>query len=258
MKNFCLLIFVVLLGIQAMGQTQKGRVYLKNGSIVKGRITETESSEIVRIHSAGNMWVFPLNEIEKIDYQFRVADEKEPGKEPKLSNHTQIGVLAGNNGNTKPAPFVLHSSLNYIVDKRIQAGIGTGVEFLNESYLPLFANIEYRFRESRVSPYLFLKAGYCVPLEDSRMVYYDVIPYYSLTSSYIWPGPWYGQNEKLKAKGGVLLNPGFGVSSMFSNNFGMSFSVGYRFSRLRYEGEKSYGLDVDYNRLSISLGIIFN
>jgi hypothetical protein len=259
MKKICLLFIIFSLGIISFGQTSKGRVYLKNGSIVKGKISRSENSEILRIYSAGNLWVFPLTEVEKVEYSLTTPEKELHESNSKVTNHTQIGVLAGNNDNTKAAPFMLHSMLNFKVDKKIQAGFGTGVEFLNETHLPVFANIEYRFREAGISPYLFVKAGYCFPLEDTRMTYYQVVPYYySTVSSYIWPGPWYYGNEELKAKGGLLLNPGFGMSVLFSNNFGMSFSVGYRYSRLHYKGENNYGLDVDYNRLSISLGIIFN
>jgi len=79
--------------------------------------------------------------------------------------------------------------------------------------LPVFANLEYRFRNAGFSPSLFLKAGYCFPVEDSRtVVYNEVVPPYWSSSS-IWPNPYY--DEKLKAKGGVLINPGFGMVNMF-------------------------------------------
>ena len=101
-----------------------------------------------------------------------------------------------------------------------------------------------------------MQVGYVLPVEESRRYYYDVVPY-SYSSS-IWPGPWYdGQNE-LDAKGGMLLNPGIGVRTMFNANFGMTFSFGYRYTRLKYKGDLDYNLLVDYNRLSLKLGIIFN
>jgi hypothetical protein len=256
MKKICLFILVSLFTISTMGQSRKGKIFLKNGSIVKGKITESESSETIHIQSSGNLWVFPLKEIEKIDYSMEKPKKEEPEVKSDFSNHTQIGILKGNSDNSQVAPFILHSSLNYKVDNKIQIGLGSGVEFLKETHLPVFANIEYQFRDAWFSPYLFFKAGYTFPIEDSRTLYYDIIPYYVFSSS-IWPGNYYGNNE-LNAKGGVLLNPGFGFINRFSYNFGMSFSVGYRFSRLHYSGENDYRLDVDYNRLSVTLGFIFN
>jgi hypothetical protein len=259
MKQFCLFILVIVAVVPAIGQTQKGKIFLKNGSIIKGKITDPGTSGNYKVVSAGNIWVFPQDQVEMVQYQFPVKEPIEPDKISKFVNHTQIGVLAGNNENRKPAPFVMHTSLNYKLNDKIIAGLGTGVEFLNETHMPVFANREYRFNSSKFSPYLFMKAGYTFPLENTRMNYYDVIPYYySYSSSYIWQGSWYTGDEKLKNQGGILLNPGFGVSTMFSQNLGMTFSVGYRYSRLHYKGEQNYAIDVDFNRLSLSVGIFFN
>jgi hypothetical protein len=238
-----------------MGQSRKGKVTLKNGSVVKGKITESDTKESVRIQSSGNLWVFAINEIDKIDYLISKTGKPDLNKNSNFSNHTQVGVLIGNNNDSPNAPFMLHSSLNYKLSNKLQIGLGTGIEFLKETHMPIFATAEYRFRDAMFSPYIFLKAGYTIPIEDSRTIYYDVVPYSS--SSSFWPGPWQN-NEVLNAKGGVLLNPGFGITNMFSSNFGISLAVGYRFTRLHYNGEKNYQLDIDYNRLSITVGIIFN
>ena len=159
MKRICLFIFVLLFAISTMGQSRKGKVFLKNGSIVKGKITELTSSGTIHIQSSGNLWVFPLNEIEKIDYSTEKNENQEPESKSDFSNHTEIGILKGNTENSQVAPLMLHSSLNYRVDKKILVGIGSGVEFLKETHMPLYANIEYRFRDALFSPYLFFKAG---------------------------------------------------------------------------------------------------
>ena len=113
--------------------------------------------------------------------------------------------------------------------------------------------MEYKFRDSNSTPYLFLKSGYQIPLEESRDIYDNGLQPWS---SSIWPGPDYSQ-EPMDTKGGFLINPGVGYLRMFSNEFGMSFAFGYQFHRLKYSGENDYELDIDYNRLTIKLGIIF-
>jgi hypothetical protein len=65
-------------------------------------------------------------------------------------------------------------------------------------------------------------------------------------------------NQELDPRGGFLINPGVGYQRMFSSGFGMSFAFGYQFHRLSYNGENDYQLDIDYNRLTIKIGIIFN
>jgi hypothetical protein len=62
----------------------------------------------------------------------------------------------------------------------------------------------------------------------------------------------------MDAKGGILINPGAGYHRMFSDSFGMSFAFGYQFHRLGFAGENDYRLEIDYNRLTVKLGIIFN
>ena len=169
---------------------------------------------------------------------------------------TEIGVLAGNSGNSQSAPFSFSSVLNYSILPKLSAGVGIGLEFLKETYLPVFANIEYKLRNSWSTPYIFLKSGYEIPIEDSQAVYYGVQPYY-YDSFMPWPYP-DNYNQELGPKGGFLINPGIGYQRMFSSGFGMSFAFGYQFHRLSYKGENEYRLDIDYNRLTIKLGVIFN
>jgi len=257
MKKICLLFVIFPLTVYSYGQNRKAYVFLKDGSVLKGRIMESGSAENIRLKSAGNFWVFDKDEIEQIHYT-RKQFVHPSNSDTTVSNHTQAGIMAGNNDNSQDAPFYLHSTLNYRVDKKIRIGFGSGVEFLKETHLPIFANFEYRFRNNWFSPYLFLKVGYCFPVEDSRTaVYDDIVPDYWYSPSYIYDWSPSGDDE-VKPRGGLLLNPGFGFVNMFSWNFGMSFSAGYRFTRLRYKCEKSNRLDVDFNRLSLTLGIIFN
>lgn len=62
---------------------------------------------------------------------------------------------------------------------KLSAGVGIGFEFLKETYLPAFVNIEYKLRNSYSTPYLFLKTGYEVPLEDANPIYnYEIQPFY--------------------------------------------------------------------------------
>ncbi len=251
MKRAFLLLFTFIIFISAHGQKNKGQVFLKNGSIIKGKILESGSG-IVRISSAGNFWVFPQAEVEKISYFNEKDDFLVEQQASKIYFHTEIGVLAGNSNNEQFAPFSFQGSANYSISKKLAMGLGAGLEFLQETHMPVFMNTEYSFRNTKFSPYAFLQVGYAFPIEESRE-YYHIVPYYSYSS--YWPYP---DAQELDAKGGVLINPGIGIKTMFTQNFGMTFSFGYRFSRLQYKGEGEYSLNADYNRLTLKLGIIFN
>jgi hypothetical protein len=258
MKKLCLLLIVVLFGFSVFSQPQKGYVYLKNGTILKGKYQYTEDLSKLQIESAGNLWIFQANEIERVTTnKAKLTNEfNEPGLNSLFALRTEIGVLVGNSGNSQTAPFSFSSALNYSILPKLSAGLGIGIEFLKETYLPAFVNIEYKLRNSWSTPYVFLKTGYEIPVEDSQQIYYDVQPYY-YDSFMPWPYP-NNINQELDPKGGFIINPGIGYHRMFSSGFGMSFAFGYQFHRLSYTGENDYQLDIDYNRLTIKLGVIFN
>ena len=253
MKKLCLLVLIALIAFPVLSQTKKGYVYLKNGSVLKGKYKYSDNLEKLQVESTEGVWIFDASEVDSI--RTNLFQDKNLGKlnsKSPIFIRTEIGVLIANSENSQSAPFSFTSSVNYSIDPNFSIGAGIGVEFLKETYLPVFVNLEYKFRNSYSTPYLFLKVGYQVPLEESREVYYDVYP---MWMSYR-PWPDYSQ-EVMDTKGGFLINPGIGYQRMFSSGFGMSFAFGYQFHRLHYSGENDYGLDIDYNRLTIKLGIIF-
>ncbi len=228
---------------------QKGKndiVYLKSGAVIKGQLI-THDAEDVKINSAGNLWVFKNTEVDSI-----VKYEKS-NREPSLSKNyffdTGMGVLIGNSGNSQKAPFSFTASVNFKVMEKLYLGAGLGAEFFGESYMPAFAQIQYKFREGKFTPFVNLQVGYQVPLEDSRQsqpyIYYDYYPYPQ-------------NNEKLNTEGGFMFNPSVGFQRYTSENFGWFFSFGYRHHQLNYSGTEGYKLESNFSRLSLKIGFIFN
>lgn len=254
MKKLCLFVFAFSTVLSVFAQSEKGYVYLKNGTILKGKYQYSNDFNKLKVESAGNLWIFEAAEVDSITgiHARRLKTFNNESLNSPFYLRTEIGVLAGSDQNSQAAPFSFTSTINYQIRPKISIGTGLGLEFLKESYLPVFLNFEYKIRQSYSVPYFFLKAGYQVPLEESQGIYYS-----SSSSSSIWPGPLY-TNENRDAKGGFLLNSGIGYQRMFSSGFGMSFAFGYQFHRLHYKGENKYALDIDYNRLTIKLGILFN
>lgn len=255
MKKLCLFIIAAFCSFSVFSQTEKGHVYLKNGTILKGKYEYIEGATKLRVESAGNVWVFDAFEVDSVASvrAKRVKDAHLTTSATTCFFRTELGILAGNSENSQSAPLSITGSFNYMVMPKLSLGLGTGIGFLKESYLPVFLNAEYKMRNSYSTPYFFFKAGYQVAIDESRTVYYDVYPSWSS----FWPGPVYGQ-DNLDAKGGVMVNPGMGYMYLFSPGFGMSVAFGYQFHRLHYTGDKDYGLDIDYNRLTVKIGIIFN
>ncbi len=254
MKKLCLFFIGSLFTVSVFSQGERGSVYLKNGTILKGKYHFDQTGK-VRVESAGNLWVFDSEEIDSVAGRRVVQRAEMMNHSPyyRFFYRTEVGFLVSNPDNSQPAPLSITGSVNYLLLPRLSAGVGLGAEFLKETYLPVFLNAEYKLRNSGATPYLFLKTGYQVPLEDSRDIYYDVWPVWSS----FWPGPAHNYGT-LSPKGGVLVNPGIGYSFLSANGFGLSMAFGYQFHRLHYTGEKDYRLNIDYNRLTIKLGFIFN
>lgn len=252
MKKLCLLVLSALFVFPAFAQPEKGYIYLKNGTVLKGKYKYSADLSKVQVISAGTSWIFQADRVDSIR-GFRAVKMKYANGENASSPfymRTEIGLLVGSSDDSQNAPFCFSTSMNYQFHPSFSIGPGAGLEFLKESYLPLFVNLEYKWRDSYSTPYFFIKSGYMIPLEDSNEIYYyDYLP---------WNSVWPYYNEKLNAKGGLMVNAGVGYQRMFSYSFGMSFAFGYQFHRLHYKGDHDYGLDIDYNRLTLKIGIIFN
>ncbi|MDR3218325.1 MAG: porin family protein [Dysgonamonadaceae bacterium] len=177
-----------------------------------------------------------------------------PSETGKLISFTEGGALVGNPDNENDAPFIFHSSLNYAFHKNLSAGLGLGVEFIEETLLPVSANLLYQFGDKKiVSPFIRLLAGYQFPLEDKTYVYNSYMRY---TSDYIY-WPYYTTPEKLDSKGGFMVNPSAGFVFYTKYGLGIALTAGYRYQKLNYQGSEDYSLHVEYNRLSLTLGVIF-
>jgi len=183
---------------------------------------------------------------------------QQDAREGKWISYTEGGLLIGNSENNKKAPLIFRSSLNYEFHKNLFAGVGAGVEFLNETNLPVTANILYQFKKNKnIYPFVRLQTGYQVPLESTTSVYNNFSYYLYSSLSYLPYPSYYPSWEKLKARGGWLFEPSAGVIYYLQSGLGFSLSAGYRHHTLKYTGENDYKLFTEYNRLLLALGIIF-
>jgi len=250
MKKIVTITLLLFLAVNMYAQKGKKEViYLKNGSVLKGRLAQLDDDKVV-LNSGKNLFVLKSSEIDTTT-RSRYFAPMELKNEPYFLR-TSVGVLAGSSNNYKSAPFTFDITYNQNIFKNYYVGVGIGADILEQSYMPAFLNFEYHFRQTSFTPFVGLKAGYLIPVEEhiSTQVYYDISPW----SSYI---PNYSNNQ-LDSKGGILINPALGFVSRFNQSFGLSLSFGYRFYQLNFKGDKEYELHQDANRLSISLGIIFN
>lgn len=246
-----ILTFFFSLTLFAQG-SKRDLVYLKNGSIIRGTIILQDPGKMIKLKTPDrNLWVFAYDQVDSIA---RVVKVKSPQKAGYF-NLTEIGVLAGNSANYKKNPFTLLNISSWKFKNGFSTGIGVGVEFFNETYLPVVADFRYFIRKSGAMPFVSLQGGYSIPLGGtySQQVYVDS-PVYWISSIYRPPMP---TTQDISARGGWLVNPAIGIQTPINENLALTFSAGYRIMRHRYGKNDTYNLDVDYNRLSLKVGLLF-
>lgn len=254
MKNLLLILMCIIFFVPAFGQkNKKDVVYLHSGGIIKGQLI-THDAEIVKINSAGNEWVFKNEEVDSISRFSRTkttSEINEHGYKQGFFTDASMGALVGNSNNQKHAPFSFMSSLNVRVLGNVYLGAGLGTEFLEETYMPAFGQLQFRFRDSKFTPFFNIQAGYMLPLEDAQhsQIIYDYLPF-----NYY---PNQNFSNKLESDGGYMINPSMGFEHFSSNNFGWFFSFGYRYHQLNYSGVNDYKQETNYSRLSLKIGFIF-
>ncbi len=241
--------FVALLLLVCNTFAQNGKkdvIYLKNGSIINGWIISLFPSGQVKIKTKdNNLWVFESAEIDSICQKSKAMSQINTG----YFNLTEAGILAGNSNNRFKSPFSIMNINAWQFKNRYSVGVGAGVEFVNETYLPVVADFRYFLKRQGINPFFGMQGGYSFALDKPDRLYSDPL----INSS---PGYYLGNNLEMKAKGGLLFNPSVGICTSLSENLAFTFSVGYRMMRHRYIRADDYKIDIDYNRLSIKIGLL--
>jgi len=206
-KITCLSFLIVFLLAFVQTQAQnKVSVFLKDGSIISGRIVEQYPDSIVKILSNGNIWVFRMSEVEKID-----------GKLTSV-------VLEDKNGVRAVATFFVQGDgagvkgqIGYRFGNHYTASLGIGSQQTDGvAFTPLFTDFRYDFKTTRKSPFVYAQAGYAWG-DDSY--YYD-----------------YGWYQDYEFRGGIYAAGGLGLKTRYEK-IGIEFTLGYGFQT----AYKSYG-----------------
>lgn len=164
------LLFVTSLSV--LGQQYEDYVYLKNGSVIHGIITEQIPNESIRIESQGNVFYFRMDEIEKITKVLisKTKNERAP-KEKEGSGlkkgyqgiaEMAFGVSYGDDIDHANETIKLNVVNGYRFNPFIAVGINTGARFLmrDDFYLvPVLADIRINVLNRKASPYFSLDLG---------------------------------------------------------------------------------------------------
>ncbi len=226
-------------------------IYLKNGSIIHGKITEEKEKEFVKIQvSATNELFFPMDEVKSITHHATVLAEDECPKKSIPIHYKSKGIYVnvfgshGFGGGAHGDRWMTNTNVivGYMFNRHIGVGIGTGSYWYHAS-----GRLAPFYVEARGE---FLKQKRCVPIYYGRLGYATVIGTSGIT-------------QELKA--GLFWNLGIGYKEYTTRKHQWTYTVGLQ-SQATYQkwqeqnwGEpvRTYEGYITLKRIVWSWGIMF-
>ena len=233
------LLSFIFLSISAFSQgNYEEVVYLKNGSIIHGMIVEWVPNVSIKIKSGDNLFVYKLEEIEKVTKELikngtSTAGNHDFGFKPKgYTGNFEIGLVDYPEGSD--LALVSFSLVNgYQFNPYFSMGLGVGVEISSDAVynVPVYLNTKVYFTKTRFAPYLNFDAGYIVNFSDDY--------YYGSQTAH-----------------GLLINPALGLRVALNKKIGLTTTLGYRYHGQSVDGYYSNEF-VSSHAITLKWGILF-
>jgi hypothetical protein len=241
-KLILLLIFIGLGVLNVTGQKTRDALYLKNGSIIYGELTEITDNQYKIITSDKSLFIFPSSDVEKfLKESPGFAGRKESGAGFSL----EAGFLIGPQKSDYVAPFSFNMILNVTSNTQHIFGVGTGIEYFGKSYTPLYFEYKNILTNKKTSPFIFTRIGgifYLGGEEETNDYYYG------------------GNPPSIDYKGGFTYALGTGISwAKEESETYLSFAFRYaHISRVENTyNSYEYTYKTNFNRLEIKYGFKF-
>ena len=239
-KQFVIILLLALIVWPAFSQKSKDAVYLKNGSIIYGKLLEI-SDNVYKIQTSdGSLFNFSSDEVEKFVKETpRFESRKTSGPGFALEG----GLLVGSQSSEVSAPFSFNIILNLTSSTKNIFGIGSGVEFLGSTFSPVFIEVKRLLNDKKTAPFVFMRGGALIHTGGND----DEDPY----------NPYYYRRSY---KGGGTFLIGTGIS-WAKEDIEAYLSFGYRYAQTSYKqgnyNDVIYTYKNNYNRLEIKFGFKF-
>jgi hypothetical protein len=238
-KHLIILILLTIIILPLSAQRAKDALYLKNGSIIYGKLFEISDNKYRIQTSDGSMFIFPSDEVDK----FLKESPRFDGRKTSGAGFVlEAGVLAGSQDSELSAPFSFNIIANYTVGTKNIIGIGSGIEFLNSTFAPVFLEYKLLFNDRKAAPFIFFRGGALIHTGSDGE---------SDNNSYYYPKNY---------KGGGSLALGTGISWV-KEDFETYLSFAYRYAQTSYKQNNyeniMYTYKNNYNRLEIKFGFKF-
>lgn len=265
LKHLHLALFFTLLTAVASAQSNtEDVVYLKNGSIIRGSITEHKIGDKLKIELAGgSVFVFSESEIDSTKKeniqkrQLQRWNKLSYRKNRGYMNMTEFGFIYGTNlkkDNNQsiyygysPDDFgvSIHTVNGYRHWPYLFTGAGVGIDrFINykQTFSPFYLRLQSEFLKKKTTPYIQCDVGYAVMWKQKSEDY-----------------------VRYKNTGGLYISAGGGVRIYTHSRASVIIGVTYKRlnskTEMRYtytEGDPTvYITKRVYQRVALSVGVAF-
>jgi len=240
-KHVLLSTFLIIIGLNLSAQKTKDVLYLKNGSIINGKLIEIKEDKYKMKASDGSIFICNIEEVDRFAKESPAFGGRKSGG---FSFALEAGILSGAQHTTYPASFSFNMLAGFIAKTKNIVSFGSGVEFLGKSYTPLFIEYKRIIFDRKTAPFVFLRGGGVVHIggadSNSYDYSYDYTPY--------------------NYKGGGSFTLGTGIS-WAKDDYETYLSFAYRYAHISYQqNEYNKGI-VTYvsslNRLEMKFGFRF-
>ncbi len=239
-KNSILIIALIFISLQLSAQKQKDVLYLKNGSIIYGKLVEISENQYKIKTSDGSLFIYSNAEVEKYANESVTFDGR---KKEGTGMALEAGFLVGAQSTDYHAPFSFNFLINYTYNTKNIFSAGSGVEFIGVPFTPLFFEYKYLIYDRKSTPFLFARAGGLLHLGGEDEIT-DVNYQYT----------------KNNFKGGFSGTFGTGIS-WAGDGIEPYLSFAYRYTTSSYHQKNYNNIDETfkstYNRLEIKFGFKF-
>jgi len=239
-KNFVILIMLTIIALPLSAQKIKDALYLKNGSIIYGKLLEISDNTYRIQTSDGSLFIYSSEEVDKFLKESPAFNGRKTGG---AGFALEGGLLVGSQNSDFDAPFSFNIIINYTNATKNIFGIGSGVEFLGSTFSPLFFEYKRLFNDHKTAPFIFFRGGALIHTGDGE----ESDPY----NQYYYPRNY---------KGGASLGVGTGIS-WAKEDIETYLTFAYRYAQTSYKQQNyndiTYTYKNNYNRLEIKFGFKF-
>lgn len=232
---------LIFIAFPMSAQKSKDVLYLKNGSIIFGKLIEIKDGQYKIQTSDGSTFLYKTDEVD------RFAKESPQFDGRKLNGFSfamEAGLLAGAQHTDYTAPFSFNFLAGVTSKTNNVFSFGSGVEFLGMPYTPLFLEYKRLIYDRKTTPFVFLRGGALVQLggndSDTPPASYNYEPY--------------------NYKGGGSFAFGSGIS-WAKTDYETYLSFAYRYAHTSYQKREYNQVTSTYenslNRLEIKFGFRF-